>query len=1146
MKLALVFSSVLLLITPIVALGDTSLTQHTGAEAPTEDDQWWDGFGRAGTNGRIEALAVYRQDLIAGGNFGYAGSTGASHVARWNGKRWEPLRQGLGCPVHALAVYDGCLYSGGECEDRGWPADPCYHCVHRWDGVSWEPIGIEGTAGWPWPVIFTVDALQSYDGKLFAGGYFFRTEDGNPGDYLLEWDGEEWSPMDFSLNGAVTSMTVYDGKLIIGGKFTRVDTLTVNRIVAWDGETVSPLGTGMDARDAGDSIAVYALHVHNRRLIAGGDFTDAGGVAVDRLASWDGTSWTSLGFEAGEVADQYGPRVTALMTYKYDLVVGGVFDTAGGAPGDYIASWDGTGWEAVGAGMDGRVNTFIIHEGDLLTGGSFRFAGGVPVYHVAGWNSLSWYSLGPEGMGVSGWVRALAGDGERVFAGGEFDIAGSTQLNNIASWDGADWDSIGSGFAHPVREVAFCQGLLHGVAEPYRWIGSKLIKRWNGVVWEPFEAEFPNAVNVIVDLGGSMLVGGHDAAFWMGSSWESIGQAKKGHFRDFVVSGDTLFAGGYFPAILVGEDEVWAPAVAAWHEGFWHNLGYGLEGPHNWHEAQVYDLLMYRGDLVAAGKFRHSGDTQLRHVAMWNGTDWVSVGTGVNDRVYSLELYNGTLIAAGEFSEAGGIRANHVARWNGSEWSPLGSGVDSEVSCLWVQGGYLYVGGKFKLAGGRASYNIARWEDRFPGMVLSFRAASADTAIRLTWTNPPTDRLGGVLIRFSGEGYPAGPEKGRPLPNDNQGKFAGAAGRDMSFVHRGLGNGGAFYYTAFAYDEACVYSTPAHAFVEVPDVFAPELALSVLQNPYLTQYLDIYVVGSEALDPDSVELVVNDEVVEVTAVDSFNKVWQGDYKLAVTDDSVSVSACGYDCAHNQGCATALFRSSHVEGGAFHEVKSLDHRFSLVFDRGTPDPGTFVLILPCRAIASEEDASGLPGDGVLLTGRSEAPGGYRICPPGLLSDCTAHIEYGYTSDDLARAGTADRLHIEQDGVGPLACYVDRERRIVTAEIASTGTFSLRCGETASSEIMDFAFLDVGTPRPNPFSNSVSLRYEIRAPQAVSARIYDVRGREVVGLLETLVQPGVKQLTWHARDAEGRPVPSGVYFLKFRTDHSRATRKVTLIR
>src|SRR5690606_2012417 len=82
--------------------------------------------------------------------------------------------------------------------------------------------------------------------------------------------------------------------LYAGGYFTTVGGITANNIARWDGSSWSPLGSGMNN-------SVYALTVFDDgsgtgpALYAGGAFTTAGGVTVNRIAKWDGSSWSPLG-----------------------------------------------------------------------------------------------------------------------------------------------------------------------------------------------------------------------------------------------------------------------------------------------------------------------------------------------------------------------------------------------------------------------------------------------------------------------------------------------------------------------------------------------------------------------------------------------------------------------------------------------------------------------------------------------------------------------------------------------------------------------------------------------------------------------------------------------------------------------------------
>ena len=94
-----------------------------------------------------------------------------------------------------------------------------------------------------------------------------------------------------------------------------------------------PLGSGMNSD-------VYALTVYNGELIAGGNFTTAGGVACNRIARWNGSQWQPLGTGMSGTSS---PFIRTLTVFNGELIAGGSFTTAGGVTCNYIARWAAVG-----------------------------------------------------------------------------------------------------------------------------------------------------------------------------------------------------------------------------------------------------------------------------------------------------------------------------------------------------------------------------------------------------------------------------------------------------------------------------------------------------------------------------------------------------------------------------------------------------------------------------------------------------------------------------------------------------------------------------------------------------------------------------------------------------------------------------------
>ncbi len=78
-------------------------------------------------------------------------------------------------------------------------------------------------------------------------------------------------------------------------------------------------------------------------------------------------------------------------------------------------------------------------------------------------------------------------------------------------------------------------------------------------------------------------------------------------------------------------------------------------------------------------------------------------------------------------------------------------------------------------------------------------------------------------------------------------------------------------------------------------------------------------------------------------------------------------------------------------------------------------------------------------------------------------------------------------------------------------------------------------------PNPFHYATSIRYTLPRKQAVSLRVYDALGREVVTLAD-----GTREAGNHAAILESRNLVSGMYFYQLRTGNSILTKKLLVVR
>jgi hypothetical protein len=318
-----------------------------------------------GTNGVVNAITVFDNKIVVGGNFSEAGGVPAANIAMWDGINWQALGSGFPEEVYALAVFKNELIAAGKYIQTG--SDTAR--VFKFTAGQWLPLG----NGFVFRTNEHVRALLVDDNKLYAAGLFKLNQTAGGASNIAVYDEQQdrWDNLGDGLDLEVFCMIAHNDDIIAGGEFTSSDTAQVNHVAKWNNNKWQRIGDGLNG-------TVRALTIFNSEIIAGGEFPG-------HISRWTG-SWQVLG---NGVSD----TVKSLSTFKSNLVAGGSFRYAGlGSDSLFvngIAQWNGSVWQGLTSGMNKDVRALLSDNGKLYAGGGFFSAGGDSVNHVAYWDTVA-------------------------------------------------------------------------------------------------------------------------------------------------------------------------------------------------------------------------------------------------------------------------------------------------------------------------------------------------------------------------------------------------------------------------------------------------------------------------------------------------------------------------------------------------------------------------------------------------------------------------------------------------------------------------------------------------------------------------------------------------------------------------------------
>lgn len=363
-------------------------------------------------------------------------------------------------------------------------------------------------------------------------------------------------------------------------------------------------------------------------------------------------------------------------------------------------------WTDVGGGTNNSSHGLLEWNGKLVNLGSFNN----PCNRVATWDGTQWECL-DGGVGIV--ARAGCVWNGNLVVVGDFwnNFQPCPGCNGVAVWDGVQWTALDQGFNNDVLTCTVHNGELY--------IGGDFTQA-NGVPinrvakWDDVAGQFVSVGNVTAMDNDVRCMVSYDGQLWVGGDFNNV-------------DGCSPCDG------LVKWDEV----NQEWDGG---NSGVDLIGGVN-ETVRVLYVNPGDGNLYMGGHFPElwdgdapAQDFNMSGIAMYDGSNWYPLGTGLNEYCRAIHSYNGEVIAGGYFTDAGGTPAQKIAKWNPitQTWSAMGggfdgTGIDEYVKSAWTWNGIFFAGGAYTQCEGGPMNYIAQWYEAPSNPPVANASASTTT-----------------------------------------------------------------------------------------------------------------------------------------------------------------------------------------------------------------------------------------------------------------------------------------------------------------------------------------------------------------------------------------------------------------------------------
>ena len=213
-------------------------------------------------------------------------------------------------------------------------------------------------------------------------------------------------------------------------------------------------------------------------------------------------------------------------------------------------------------------------------------------------------------------------------------------------------------------------------------LNAEAIALWNGATWDTFPKHCfkynPNRTGNFATVAGFLR---HENKLWIYGGFDSLGG----------VPGKNLYSydGNNFTPYTIPVSD---------YNG-------------------IFKMITYKNKLIAGGPFYDNPSMSISRLAMYDGTNWTSVGNGIKGSiafVYDMLIYKDTLYIAGSWAKSSGNVSNHIMKWDGNQLYDAGFGNFygwDVITSLIVYKDRLFALGSFGHAANQKAWGVAYYQN---------------------------------------------------------------------------------------------------------------------------------------------------------------------------------------------------------------------------------------------------------------------------------------------------------------------------------------------------------------------------------------------------------------------------------------------------